>query len=136
MLLEHEAEELETGEDVAEACEALDFDDGISGASGSSTGVMASVNQGLTSVTSGSGLLEVITSSTPKKSPRKVITSKLKIHVCLLLLLGCFQVSVSTTVTADIHDHVVKPMRSDLPDLLPRPEPPRERHYSEEQEAG
>ena len=50
--------------------------------------------------------------------------------------LGCFQVSVSTTVTADIHDHVVKPMRSDLPDLLPRPEPPRERHYSEEQEAG
>lgn len=43
---------------------------------------------------------------------------------------------MSTTVTADIHDHVVKPMRSDLPDLLPRPEPPRERHYSEEQEAG
>ena len=42
---------------------------------------------------------------------------------------------MSTTVTADIHDHVVKPMRSDLPDLLPRPEPPRGRHYSEEQEA-
>merc|ERR1719370_2341766 len=54
-------------------------------------------------------------SSTPKGSPSKV--------------------SVSTTVTADIHDHVVKPMRSDLPDLLPRPEPPRGRHYSEEQEA-
>merc|ERR1719412_988968 len=27
-------------------------------------------------------------------------------------------------------------MRSNLPDLLPRPEPPRERHFSEEQEAG
>merc|ERR1712130_725463 len=38
--------------------------------------------------------------------------------------------------TADIHDHVVKPMQSDLPDLLPRPEPPRGRHYSEEQGTG
>ena len=91
MLLEHEAEELETGEDVAEACEALDFDDGISGASGSSTGVMASANQGLASVTSGSGLLEDITSSTPKTSPRKVITGRMNIHVCLLLLFVVFR---------------------------------------------
>merc|ERR1719266_3197288 len=88
----------------------------MSGASRSSTGIMASANKGLASVTRGSGLLEEMISSTPNRSPSKA--------------------SVSTTVTADIHDHVVKPMRSDLPDLLPRPEPPRGRHYSEDQEAG
>ena len=131
MLLEHEAEQLETGEDVAEACEALDFDEGMSGASGSSTGILASANQ----ETRESGLLEEIISSTPIRSPSKVMTRK--VNICLpSSILGCFQASVSTTVTADIHDHVVKPMRSNLPDLLPRPEPPRERHFSEEQEAG
>merc|ERR1719266_1626029 len=85
----------------------------MSGASRSSTGIMASANKGLASVTRGSGLLEEMISSTPNRSPSKA--------------------SVSTTVTADIHDHVVKPMRSDLPDLLPRPEPPRDRHQSGEQ---
>ena len=135
MLLEHEAEQLETGEDVAEACEALDFEDSVSGASGSSTGILASANQGMATVTRGSGLLEDMISSTPKGSPSKV-TGKLQYSCLLLTILACFQSSVSTTVTADIHDHVVKPMQSDLPDLLPRPEPPRGRHYSEDQEAG
>ena len=87
MLLEHEAEELETGEDVAEACEALDFDDGASGASGSSTGV----NQGSASVTRGSGMMEEVISSTPNRSPRKVVTRKLNIHVCLILFLVVFR---------------------------------------------
>ena len=136
MLLEHEAEQLETGEDVAEACEALDFEDSVSGASGSSTGILASANQGMATVTRGSGLVEDMISSTPKGSPSKVVKEKLQYSCLLLSILGCFQSSVSTTVTADIHDHVVKPMQSDLPDLLPRPEPPRGRHYSEEQEAG
>ena len=91
MLLEHEAEELETGEDVAEACEALDFDDGMSGASRSSTGIMASANKGLASVTRGSGLLEEMISSTPNRSPSKVITRKSSVHVCLLLFLVVFR---------------------------------------------
>ena len=115
MLLEHEAENLETGEDVAEACEALDFEDeAMSAASGSSVGIATKADlterphHGLTSGD--------MMSSTPKGSPSKA--------------------SVATTVTADIHDHVVKPLQSDLPDLLPRPEPPRGRHYSEDQEAG
>ena len=115
MLLEHEAENPVTGEDVAEACEALDFEDeGMSAASGSSVGIASKADltkrphHGLTSGD--------MISSTPKGSPIKA--------------------SVSTTVTADIHDHVVKPLQGDLPDLLPRPEPPRGRHYSEDQEAG
>ena len=87
MLLEHEAEQLETGEDVAEACEALDFDEGMSGASGSSTGVLASANQ----ETRESGLLEEIISSTPIRSPSKVITRKSSVHVCLLLFLVVFR---------------------------------------------
>merc|ERR1719494_1187320 len=100
MLLEQEAEQPETGEDVVEACEALDFDDGLSAASGSSTGASDS-RRG-----SGADLI----SSTPSRNRARV-----------------------STVTADIHDHVVKPMRSDLPDLLPRPEPPRDRHQSGEE---
>ena len=134
MLLEHEAEQLETGEDVAEACEALDFEDCVSGVSGSS--IVESADQGLTSVTRAS--MEKMTSSTPGRSPSKVMTGKLSSQYPYLLsaIPDRLQVSVSTTVTADIHDHVVKPMQSDLPDLLPRPEPPRGRHYSEEQGTG
>ena len=115
MLLEHDAENLETGEDVAEACEALDFEDeGMSAASGSSVGIAPKAD--LTERPHHGLVSGDMISSTPKGSPSKA--------------------SVSTTVTADIHDHVVKPLQSDLPDLLPRPEPPRGRHYSEDQEAG
>ena len=84
MLLEHDAEQLETGEDAAEACEALDFEDGMSGANESS--VMESANQGLTSVTRASRMFEKI--STLDRSPSKVKTRKLSnqyIHVSFLL---------------------------------------------------
>ena len=112
MLLEQEAEQPETGEDVVEACEALDFDDGLSAASGSSTGASESRRR------SGADLI----SSTPS---RNRVNSDL-----LVAFSNIFEQARVSTVTADIHDHVVKPMRSDLPDLLPRPEPPRDRHQS------
>ena len=91
MLLEHEAEQLETGEEAAEACEALDFEDGMSGASGSSTGIMASANQGLATVNRGSGVLEDMISSTPKGSPSKVIGRKLLCCLSLNYLLRVFR---------------------------------------------
>ena len=118
MLLEQEAEQPETGEDVVEACEALDFDDGLSAASGSSTGASELRSASLTRRGSGADLI----SSTPS---RNRVNSDL-----LVAFFNIFEQARVSTVTADIHDHVVKPMRSDLPDLLPRPEPPRDRHQS------
>ena len=118
MLLEQEAEQPETGEDVVEACEALDFDDGLSAASGSSTGASELRSASLTRRGSGADLI----SSTPS---RNRVNSDL-----LVAFSNIFEQARVSTVTADIHDHVVKPMRSDLPDLLPRPEPPRDRNQS------
>ena len=118
MLLEQEAEQPETGEDVVEACEALDFDDGLSVASGSSTGASELRSASLTRRGSGADLV----SSTPS---RNRVNNDL-----LVAFINIFEQVRVSSVTADIHDHVVKPMRSDLPDLLPRPEPPRDRHQS------
>ena len=64
MLLEQEAEQPETGEDVVEACEALDFDDGLSAASGSSTGASELRSASLTRRGSGADLI----SSTPSRN--------------------------------------------------------------------
>ena len=58
----------------------------MSGASGSSTGIMASAKQGVASVTRESVMAEDMISSTPKGSPSKVVTRKLILRVYLLLV--------------------------------------------------
>ena len=58
----------------------------MSGASGSSTGFMASAKEGVTSVTRESVMAEDMISSTPKGSPSKVMIRKLTLKVYLLLV--------------------------------------------------